>query len=580
MYRFLVQLSLIFLMAGCTNVPGHKDEMPSVVCVGDYGAAGDGVTDDTEAIRKALAAAIKAKGAVLKFEPKVYRLKETKNSWFHFEIHNVRDLTIDGCGALLLSEPMNQMFSVKECRNVKIKNLSIDYDPLPYTQGTIESVDPGAGSLVFKVGEGFPKNILDYYYTKGQGRFHGWSHCIVLNPDMKSRNEKTVSDHLYIGDVAKISDDTYNIFVMDSYKDKMGGINAGDGLVIGLGYLNYAPADNLETTRPMSFGRQSCIYINRCNKVTVSGVRIYSTPGRWLRITDNLGPVYILDSKFAPHEDKPNSVSTILDGIHSKNNRKEVIIRGCSFQRSMDDLLNCCQMEEFVSKVYSPTEIDLVNTDHAQTLYSLDAGNELLFIKAKKGKILGSAVIKEVVSTDGRKNRVKLDRQVEGLYAANDKNSEDAVIALNYGRVSSGFEISGNEFVPILRRALAIMWCNGTIKDNVMDCKGGGSIWMVNAAQNFEGPFTRNVVVSGNRIVNSFHPSIYAGAAWAGVASPERFDAGITIENNEIVNQGGNKPAIKIINAKNITLRSNSISVATPGQKDVELINCENIVRE
>lgn len=581
MYRFLVQLSLIFLMAGCTNVPGHKDEMPSVVCVGDYGAAGDGVTDDTEAIRKALAAAIKAKGAVLKFEPKVYRLKETKNSWFHFEIHNVRDLTIDGCGATLLSTPTNQVFSIVGCRNVTVSNLSIDYFPKPYTQAEITSVEQGSGSFVINTLDGYPANILDYRYGKEQGRFHGWSHCVVMNPDLKTRNETMPHDHLYIANAEQLSRTSYRITVQDKYVASMKGMKAGDCAVIGLGYLLDYPYEQAEVLRKDSFGWQSCFYINTSSDVTVNNVRLYCTPGRWLRITDNYGTVRISDSYWGPHPDTDEIASTILDGIHAKNNRGKVIIRNCHFQGAMDDLVNCCQMTEFVSEVHSQKEVTFVNTDHNHTLFSMDAGNELVFVKKYKGKILGTARIKEIVETNGRKNRVILDSSIPGLVAAPGKADPEAVIAMNYGRASSGFEITGNTFVPILRRALAVYWTDGVISDNVLDCRGGGSIWMMTSANEFYGPFIRNLQVRNNTVRNSYHISIQAGAMWpASVANPDVYDAGLVIENNVIESQKGAKPAIRLANMRNVVLRGNTVSMENPSQNQTEIINCENITTE
>lgn len=549
------------------------------VKVADYGAAGDGITDDTESIAKAFRRALRSKSpSKIIFEDKTYRLGETKERWFHFNIWNCSDLVVEGNGATFMSEPTNQMFSLMDCHNVTLKDFTVDYSPLPFTQGKVKNIDFGKGTIEVSVCEGYPENVLDYYFMKNHGK-NGWSHCIIMNPDFVTRNTDMVTDHLYIRDAEELSKGEILIHVADKYVSKMKGMKVGDGFILGLGFLFDRPMDEVVNTRPAHFGNGSCFHINRSSGIKVENVNVYAAPGRAMRITDNQGSIEISGCRLMPRPGTSRAVFTIIDGIHSKNNRGPVIIDGCHIQGTMDDLINCCQMEELVSKVISDTELELTSTDHAKTLYSLDEGNELVFKSPASGKILGTAKIKEIISTDGRRNTVRIEPAISGLVATKNKRADNAVIAMNYGRATSGFRITDNVFVPILRRAVAVLWCDGEISGNTVDCRGGGSIWMSNVSRNFEGPFPRNVIVRENRIVNSEHPSILIGASWA-TPRPEIFDAGIIVENNVIENQRGGKPAIQISNMKNILLKGNVVSTENESQQKLLLKNCEDIRQE
>ena len=569
-------LFVLCVIASCSGQLESGDDW-KVINVKDYGAAGDGVTDDTKAIRKALEAAVRAKGAIVNFENKTYYLGETPDSWFHFELHKARDIEINGNGALLLSCPKNQMFSIKGSRNISLRNLNIDYSPLPFTQGRVTAVNFNEGYFDFSISEGYPKNIMDYYYNKTDDRFHGWSHSIIMNPDMESRNEEMTMDHLYISDAEQLSPSEYRLHVHERHITHMKGMKTGDGVILGLGFT--APFEELFSKRPDSFGRQSCLYINDSRDITVDCLKMYSCPGRWVRMTDNTGAVYIQNSSFAPPAGTDRKVSSILDGIHALNNKENVVLSGCSFVGAMDDLVACCLKEDVVKEVLPDNVVKLTNADNVNTLYSMDVGNELMFVKKYKGNFLGSAKIVEIFSTEGRTNIVKLDREVPGLVAVDDKMDEEAVVAMNYGRASSGFRITDNYFKPVLRRALAITWCDGFISGNVLDCVGGGSIWMMNLAPSFTGPFIRNVTVNANVIRNSSHTSLMIGAAWTRVSKPEIFDSNLTIIGNTIENQKGHQPAVKISNMKNIRLHGNSITMEYPDEEKISLVNCENILQ-
>ena len=79
----------------------HALAAPTVFHVSTFGAKGDGTSDDGPAIRKAVAAAIKAgPGSKVVFAKKRYRLARTKQN-YHISLNGVTGLTIEGKGRIL-----------------------------------------------------------------------------------------------------------------------------------------------------------------------------------------------------------------------------------------------------------------------------------------------------------------------------------------------------------------------------------------------------------------------------------------------------------------------------------------------
>jgi hypothetical protein len=77
-----------------------------------------------------------------------------------FRFGNVRDFTLDGQGARFFFESPEGGriiggFWLGGCKNVAIKNLTLDWDPVPFTQGTIVSANPDTRELVFKPDAGY-----------------------------------------------------------------------------------------------------------------------------------------------------------------------------------------------------------------------------------------------------------------------------------------------------------------------------------------------------------------------------------------------------------------------------------------
>ena len=131
--------------------------------VRDYGAKGDGVSNDSEAIQLAIEAAIEAgAGRTVSIPAGKYFLgpvREGRDGWSYFRIDgNPKNLTIQGAGpdqTMLLTGGTSQPFAVRSATDLVLRGFSLDWKTLNVTQGMITGVDPAAGTYQVKMDDGY-----------------------------------------------------------------------------------------------------------------------------------------------------------------------------------------------------------------------------------------------------------------------------------------------------------------------------------------------------------------------------------------------------------------------------------------
>lgn len=74
----------------------------------------------------------------------------------YFRLNGLRDVTLDFGGAELVGTVRTRMFDLVGCTNVTIRNVTIDYHELPFTQAVIEKVDADRNWDV-RVVKGYPR---------------------------------------------------------------------------------------------------------------------------------------------------------------------------------------------------------------------------------------------------------------------------------------------------------------------------------------------------------------------------------------------------------------------------------------
>lgn len=129
------------------------------VSVREFGAKGDGETDDTKAFADAIDALKKHPGRkILRIPAGTYSFADKASNQSHWFIENLENAEIAGeDGAMLLFADRDRRgIFMKGNRNVTVNNLALKYRQALFTQGIIESVDEKTQSFVFRKSDGYP----------------------------------------------------------------------------------------------------------------------------------------------------------------------------------------------------------------------------------------------------------------------------------------------------------------------------------------------------------------------------------------------------------------------------------------
>ena len=153
---FILETALLLL--ACFLPLSAAEKTP--ISVRDFGAKGDGVTDDTSAINAAIQAAKKqGPDAVVVLPSGRYKTALGKEK--SILINGADGLTFQGEGeTTLVSGDLDApFFRIADSQRVTVRNIAIDHDPLGYTQGTIVSVDLPGMTCEVAIDPGYPRRM-------------------------------------------------------------------------------------------------------------------------------------------------------------------------------------------------------------------------------------------------------------------------------------------------------------------------------------------------------------------------------------------------------------------------------------
>ena len=90
--------------------------------------------------------------------PGCYRVKPSQGRHLYF--HDLADVEIAADGVQMICTETCRAMDFNHCRNVHVKGITIDYDPLPYSEGRIVALPPDKSTVEFEVFSGYPEDTL------------------------------------------------------------------------------------------------------------------------------------------------------------------------------------------------------------------------------------------------------------------------------------------------------------------------------------------------------------------------------------------------------------------------------------
>lgn len=529
--------------------------------VNDYGAVPDEDIDSGPGIRLAFDAAQKSnQSATVVFSAGVYRLgaEDRPGVWgtrTALYLENAKNIKLKGepSTRLVITDPEAAALVINKCENIQVSDMAIDYDPLPFAQGTIVSVDVEGQSFLVRLDGGhefIDFNNPAFVHAKSVRGFtvrtdeHGES---IYGPIViGARPAEEVSAGVWRLDV---NPDLRWGKEQNKYTGYADALSRAK-LVPGDRYIHWARAYTAAVSMISSEG------------VLCRNVEIGASPG--LAFFPHLSGAITLDGcKVAIPTGSTRLISTNADGVHARGMRGPLVVKNCSFSALGDDAMNIHSSAIRPSAIVGPREVVFQN--HT---FTIRAGDALEQYMPDTGSAQGPFEVEAVsrVANDRNDWRVVFGSDsVPQMTTEEDRQALMGTIFYNLSEAGSGFEIRDNYFGPHRGRGILLSAIHGVIEGNTFKNREVGSGWAIVMHHETsiwaEGPVARDIVIRNNCFIGpgGHEPAIEVyRIPLPGIRQPLMPSCeSLLIEGNEFQDIDG--PAAVLYDVANLTLKKNAV---------------------
>lgn len=475
----------------------------------------------------------------------------------HYIFSALKNVTINGNGSTVYCKSNSMAFQFQDCENVTLKDLTIDYDPVCYTQGTIISVSNDSRIWKVKLHDGYPTQVIA-------------KHKLELFDPVTKLVKKNLFN-IQSGDydmVQSVADPTL-IDITIKRSITAGIIKQGEYVVM-----------SLEIPTGMS---GHTMFIWACKNFIAENVTIYGSNMMSIIEHDCENSKYlncnITRNPNDPTKSVPRLRSGNFDGIHSKHALIGPTIENCIVQYNGDDGI------AVNGRFYLVYKVDPANN----YVYLLSKEDPIRIIPGDKmavvdngGSMKGSVGILEnttIIPSDAEKTactakftallsptayqtgaRIKIENwPVTGIALGDYVYSEN--------RIGAGFKITNCNVGHNAGRGLLIKSSNGLIKNNLVEGSQLGGIVLAPEISWCEAGHSNNVQIIGNTVRHCVYCSSHGGMTQpaaitvislngANQLSPNGAHNNISIMNNIIDNCP--RPGIVVTSTKGLNYYNNT----------------------
>lgn len=494
--------------------------------------------------------------------PGDYRFDQRKGVRFH----RLEGVEIDATGATFWFGPGNGVL-FEECRNSKLLGLTIDSDPLPWTQGVIEEIDPKAETMVIQIEPG---------YTVLEGDQLG-KPCRAIFFDGQTRRELPVFD-----DQAtlfeSLGERRLKITKFAStrvFRSPVPGRPVQVGDLVAL-FIMYGGGANIS--------------LKDCEGMRLENITNHAASAFAYHETKGKGGNEYVGCKLIRRPGTNRLMASRADCFHSASMEKGPLIENCEFSHSGDDLINIHGFLGLILQDPSAKEMILASPYGA----ILRAGSKLLISDSVAAAPPREATVASIEPMDdpsllaeakalpqtlleGVQLRV---RDMSNVHVARVVLEEevplakfDVVSCPDYG--GRGAIVRKNHLHDGHIRGILLKSHDGLIEENRVERTGHGGIVLDPEFFWLEGPFCRSVRVQNNTLVEngraSFdlagfgvsHAAIQVGVHFGKRMFPRTLVSSILNEDIQITGNRIERPAgyaIMVMNTRQATVADNRIT--------------------
>lgn len=494
----------------------------------------------------------------------VHRVVPSDGAIQHLILRGLSDAVIDFGGATLIGEVNTAMFALEGCTNVTIRNVTIDYAPLPFTQAEILSVDEECNWVV-RIIDGYPRPS-DAAIAR-HDRF--WPIQVYDGRSLELKNPMRFRDGIAI---SREDERTYRV---RGGQDRRG--NAGDIAVWSIP----------ETDRKVDDNTVSSVHCRNCR---FEDVTVYSTPKGCAfyeyGCCSNAYVRCVLDRCPESADYAKRGLRRLRSGNHDAlNSRCSVrgpLVDRCRFRYHCDDCVNISGYYAFVVsqqgrwlRVAPFSGVNRIDAGDSCQLMTFD-GECLSDAKAVSVRPAGATTADERKTFEGyhlwpmiaswatKAYEVELDRET---------TLPPGSVIISNNRMGNGFSIQNSEFGPNRARGLIIRASDGGIVSNRITGVEG---WAVQAAPGYEwmeGGCSRRILMQGNVMTGNGGGISVSGNNGARKLLPPAAHSRIAIVSNVVEKSFS---GLEIIGCSGLVLKGNRVEPSGKC-KPIRLVNVRDV---
>lgn len=312
------------------------------------------------------------------------RSSKIKNIGFWFE--GLNGLTLEGNNTLVVLHGKMVSFGAHNCKNLKIRNISFDYERPTMSELTIRSVSPKVIEADILPGSKFEiENGRIVFYGEG---WRSWSHHTIVfspgkelmqyssfKPFAESKAVETSPFHVrFEGDFSKTSFKPGQVLtIRDPYRDNCGG------------------------------------FFSRCTNVSVENVNMYYMHGLGIvsQFSENISMRKVT---VAPRNDSGRVIASFADCFHFSGCKGLVLVDSCFTSGSHDDPINVHGTHLKIIGISADNNL-IIRFMHHQT-YGFEAfysGDSIAFVNPQTLLLLAYSKVKTARMLNLREMELEID---------------------------------------------------------------------------------------------------------------------------------------------------------------------------
>jgi hypothetical protein len=398
---------------------------------------------------------------------RTYRIRSSPSRYV-IPLKGLENVTIDGGGSTFVLEPSLRFLDVQGSRNIVIRRLRVDYDPLPFADGVVTAVDASRRTMTVRLMNraDLPRVVGGPTQEDGEQAYFG----MLWGPGPYG----PISRHVWLGRVETAAEaSSVVVRPSDEFTDY-------SGIVADRWHISL-PATGIAHRR----GPGACFCIRDNDTVSLEDVELWSATWMGFEIARNRGTLRFNRVHVRPKPDSSRLMSTWRDAFHVKGNRAALLWEDCELTGMNDDAYNISTHSSVITRLDSPTEVE-VKQKFPLLFIPWRVGDRLVAADEESRQLLGSTTIAAV-------REGKPEPPIEGEPTA---PSVHLTLSQPISRLATGVMAWNADAAnpnTVLRRCRIHQSCRLQSPVTLEECDVTALLWFY--AEPIEGPFPGPVTV-------------------------------------------------------------------------------------